>query len=67
MARLREPHRSVFGDVEMIFQTHTELAVDADHRLVRETHAGCQRRTVFLHEVCPLVHIKSDTVARSVR
>ena len=61
MARLREPHRSVFGDVEMIFQTHTELAVDADHRLVRETHAGCQRRT------CPLVHIKSDTVARSVR
>ena len=37
----------VFDDIEMIFQTHNELTVDADQRLVRETHAGCQRRKGF--------------------
>ena len=46
----------------MIFQTHNELTVDADQRLVQENMPGAKGAMFFLHDIRPLLHIKSDTV-----
>src|SRR5581483_5991444 len=65
---LRGEHlRAAFGDVEAVFQTDTEFAVDGDHRLVAEAHSGLDAGLVAAHEVGPFVSVESDAVAGAVR
>src|SRR5262245_65164398 len=66
-AGLREEFRAVLGDVQAILEPDAELAVDRDHRLVAEAHAGLQRRLVAAHEVRPLVAVEADAVAGAMR
>ena len=51
----------------MILQPHAEPARNDDHRLVGEAHAGRQWRGVALHQIGPLMDIKTDAVAGPVR
>src|SRR5262249_46525325 len=48
-ALLAEELRTAFGHVEAVLQTHAEFAVDGDHRLIAEAHAGRERRLVAAH------------------
>src|SRR6266487_574162 len=63
---LSEKLRAVLGDVQTVFESNTELAVDGDHRLVAEAHAGLQRRLVAANEVRPFVAVETDAVAGTV-
>ena len=63
MGGFGEPARARLGDVHVVLQTHPELAVDADRRLIGEGHAGPQHGAVALHEIGPLVHVEADAVA----
>src|SRR5262245_25721707 len=65
--RLREELRAIVGDVQTVLEADAELAVDRDHRLVAEAHAGRERGRVALHEVRPLMDVEADAVAGAVR
>src|SRR4029077_5546062 len=54
-------------DVETILQTHAELAVDHDRRLIAKAHARLNRRFVAAHEVSPFMTFKADAVAGPMR
>src|SRR5215510_14600803 len=58
--------RTVIGDVQAIFQSNAELAINHDHGLVAETHSGLESGLVATHEVGPLVSVQSDAVAGAV-
>src|SRR5436190_6696043 len=63
---LGEKLRSALGDVQTVFKSNTELAVNGDHRLVTKAHAGLQRRLVAANEVRPFVAVETDAVAGTV-
>src|SRR5438132_11893534 len=61
-----EGARAVFGDIQAIFQTHAEFAIDGDGGLVAETHAGFQLRLVAAYQVGPFMAVQPDAVAGPV-
>src|SRR5688572_21259622 len=64
--RLRKVCRATLGHIETVFEADAELAVDGDHRLVAEAHAGRKRRLVAAHEVGPLVAVEPDAMSSAV-
>src|SRR5260221_1762666 len=67
MDRLVKPRAPGFSDDHVVLEPHTEFAIDANGRLVRECHAGFQHGLVTFHEIGPFVHVETDTVASAVR
>src|SRR5688572_3930767 len=65
--RLRKVCRATLGHIQAVFEADAELAVDGDHRLVAEAHAGRKRRLVAAHEVGPLVAVEPDAVTGAMR
>src|SRR5436309_2763833 len=63
---LGEKLRAVLRDVQAVFESDAELAVDRDHRFVAETHARLQRRLVAANEVRPFMAVEADAMARAV-
>ena len=59
---MREELRAGVRHIQAIFEADAELAVDRDHRLVAEAHAGRERRFVAAHEVGPLVAVEANAV-----
>src|SRR5260370_6074816 len=57
----------VRGDVQTIFQTNSELAVNDDRWFVAKTHARLNRRLVATHKVRPFVPLEPDAVTRAIR
>src|SRR5258708_545510 len=62
----REQLRSVFGDVHVVFQTHTELAANINAGLVAETHIRGQQLRVAPDKIRPLVAVHADAVAQTM-
>src|SRR5262245_25149065 len=58
---------SFFSNVETIFQSNAELAINRDHRFVAETHTRLKPGLVAAHEVGPLVPVQTYAVARAMR
>src|SRR5258706_4193470 len=67
----REQLGAVFGDVHVVLETHAELALDVDARLVAEHHPGLQRQrflppeNVVLHQVGPPVAVHAHAVSEA--
>ena len=62
-----EPDGAVGGHVEMVFEADAKLAIDTDHRFVRETHTGGKRCVIAPIQIGPFVNVKTNSVARPVR
>ena len=66
-ALIGEELRTVLGNVQTVFQTNSELAVDDNCGLVAKAHAGLDRRFVPAHEVRPLMAVETYAMAGAVR
>ncbi len=65
--RFSKVDRSVICHIDTVFQSDTALTVDSDHRLVAETQARGQRRLIASDDIRPLMPVKADAVAGTVR
>src|SRR5262249_35010606 len=65
--RLREEFRTIFSDVQTIFQANSELAVNHNCWFVAEAHARLNLCFVAPHKVRPLVPVKPDAVTGAMR
>ena len=59
---MSEEFRTLISDVEAVFETNAELAVDDDRRLVTEAHAWLNWSLVAAHEVGPFVAVEADAM-----
>ncbi len=66
LLRFREPLRSLFGHVKVIFQSDAELAGNHDHGFVRKTHALSEWRVIPPNKVRALMNVKANTVPGSM-
>ena len=57
----------VRGNVQTIFQTDSELAIDYDRWFVAKTHARLNRCLVATHKVRPFMAVEPDAVAGAMR
>src|SRR5437660_687112 len=64
---MSEEFRTLISDVEAVFETNAELAVDDDRRLVAEAHPGLNWSLVAAHKVGPFVTVETNAVARAMR
>src|SRR5262245_47138491 len=65
--RHREPLRAVRGHVDAVLEPYAEASGNVNARLVREAHAGRQRRGFSVDEVDRFVAVEADTVSGSMR
>jgi len=52
----------VFGHVEAVFNAHTELSGQHEHRFVAEAHADLERPCVPPHQMDSLVSVEADSM-----
>src|SRR6185437_1817279 len=62
-----EKLRAFVSDVQTVFKSNSELAIDDDGGFIAKAHAGLNRGLVTTHEVGPLVAIQTDAVSGAMR
>src|SRR4029077_5091890 len=66
-ALIGEKLRTSAGNVETVFQTNAELAIDYDRWFVAKAHTRLDEGLVAAHEVRPFMAVEPDAVAGAMR